>query len=190
MRLGYSHSRPHSSASVDGLGRTLVFWTTARDCQYPNCTRACSPTFAKQTRALPGRRDPPCALSPVPCNLKACNKTTSVTSASSPTSTTAVHLRRPPPRGHWHQPGASMSPARLLKRIARGDLHNVRFADVVGLAEALGFTQLRVAGSHHIFVHPDIPELINLQEVKGQAKAYQLRQLLRLIERYNLELKD
>jgi len=41
----------------------------------------------------------------------------------------------------------------------------------------------------NIYTHPGIPELVNLQSVKGMAKAYQVRQLLRLIERYNLELE-
>jgi hypothetical protein len=47
-----------------------------------------------------------------------------------------------------------------------------------------------VSGSHHVFVLPDLPELLNLQEVSGQAKPYQIRQLLRLIERYNLKLEE
>lgn len=33
--------------------------------------------------------------------------------------------------------------------------------------------------THHIFVHPQIPELVNLQEIKGQAKPYQIRQFLK-----------
>lgn len=49
---------------------------------------------------------------------------------------------------------------------------------------------VRTSGSHHIFSHPDVPELLNLQEVAGEAKPYQVRQLLRLVERYNLESKD
>ena len=36
----------------------------------------------------------------------------------------------------------------------------------------------------------DLPELVNLQEVKGQAKPYQIRQFLKLVERYNLKLED
>jgi hypothetical protein len=47
-----------------------------------------------------------------------------------------------------------------------------------------------VSGSHHIFSHPDIPELLNLQEIDGQAKPYQIRQLLKLVERYALSLED
>ncbi len=37
---------------------------------------------------------------------------------------------------------------------------------------------------------PPGPELVNLQDVHGQAKPYQLRQLLRLIERYDLQLEE
>jgi hypothetical protein len=31
---------------------------------------------------------------------------------------------------------------------------------------------------------------VNLQDVGGQAKPYQVRQVLRLVERYGLQLKD
>jgi predicted RNA binding protein YcfA (HicA-like mRNA interferase family) len=61
---------------------------------------------------------------------------------------------------------------------------------MVGLVEAFGFRLSRISGSHHIFVHPDIPELVNLQNVKGQAKPYQISQFLKLVERYNLSLED
>jgi hypothetical protein len=40
-----------------------------------------------------------------------------------------------------------------------------------------------------VFTHTEVAELLNLQEVDGEAKPYQARQLLRLIERYNLRLK-
>ena len=55
-------------------------------------------------------------------------------------------------------------------------------------ARAFGFHLSRVSGSHHIFVHPSVRELQNLQDVRGKAKAYQVRQLLQLVERYNLSL--
>jgi predicted RNA binding protein YcfA (HicA-like mRNA interferase family) len=58
------------------------------------------------------------------------------------------------------------------------------------LAEGFGFELRRVTGSHHIFVHPEIPELINFQAVRGQVKPYQIRQFLRLVERYDLRLRQ
>jgi hypothetical protein len=83
-----------------------------------------------------------------------------------------------------------MNERKLLMRLARGTVSNVAFADLCNLAEALGFELRRVSGSHHVFAHPDVPQLINLQSLRGQAKPYQVRQLVRLVERYDLRLKD
>jgi predicted RNA binding protein YcfA (HicA-like mRNA interferase family) len=83
-----------------------------------------------------------------------------------------------------------VDPAKLLKRLARGDLANVSFRDMRALVEAFGFQSVRVSGSHHIFARPDVPELINLQAVRGQAKPYQVRQFLKLVERYGLSLEE
>jgi predicted RNA binding protein YcfA (HicA-like mRNA interferase family) len=81
-----------------------------------------------------------------------------------------------------------MKPRKVLEKILRGS-RNVRFADMQGLVKAFGFTLSRVSGSHRIFTHPNVPELVNLQEVSGQAKPYQIRQFLKLVEEYNLELE-
>jgi predicted RNA binding protein YcfA (HicA-like mRNA interferase family) len=67
---------------------------------------------------------------------------------------------------------------------------NFRFNDMVKLAEAFGFRLSRKRGSHHIFVHPEVTEFLNLQEVQGKAKPYQIRQFLRLVEKYNLYLGE
>jgi len=61
---------------------------------------------------------------------------------------------------------------------------------MVNLVEGFGFVQARVGGSHHIFSHPDLTEMLNLQDVGGEAKPYQIRQFLRLVERYDLKLED
>ncbi len=83
-----------------------------------------------------------------------------------------------------------MKRRRLLKRLSEGQLKNVAFGDMINMVEGFGFRLDRVAGSHHIFLHSDIPELVNLQKVKGEVEPYQIRQFLRLIERYNLKLED
>lgn len=83
-----------------------------------------------------------------------------------------------------------MDERKLLTRLSRGTVANVAFADLCSLAEGLGFELRRVRESHHVFTHPDIPQLINLQSVHGQAKPYQIRQLMRLVERYDLRLED
>jgi predicted RNA binding protein YcfA (HicA-like mRNA interferase family) len=82
-----------------------------------------------------------------------------------------------------------MKKRKLLEKILSGS-KNIRFAEAIALAEAFGFRLDRINGSHHIFVHPDIPELINLQNVKGKVKSYQLKQLLNIIEQHNLPMEE
>ena len=41
-----------------------------------------------------------------------------------------------------------------------------------------------------MFVHPGINRYLNLQSVGGEAKPYQVAQLLRLVEEYNLKLGE
>jgi len=78
---------------------------------------------------------------------------------------------------------------KILQKILAGS-KNLRFSDMIKVVEGFGFHLSRMEGSHHIFVHPDIPELINLQEVKGQAKPYQMRQFLKLVEQHSLILRE
>lgn len=73
-----------------------------------------------------------------------------------------------------------------MRRIASGAMSNVGFTDFRRLLEASGFRLQRVEGSHHLFGCPGVPELLNVQPVSGEAKPYQIRQFLRLVERYNL----
>lgn len=81
-----------------------------------------------------------------------------------------------------------MKPARLLDRLLAGHLANVPFTDLVQLVETLGFQLARVSGSHRVYGHPGVAELLSLQPHRGDAKPYQIRQLLALIEVYNLNL--
>ncbi len=67
---------------------------------------------------------------------------------------------------------------------------NVEFADPQLLLEALGFEEVRVTGSHHIYLRIDIPEQLNLQDRRGQAKPYQLRQIISLVKPYNLTIEE
>jgi predicted RNA binding protein YcfA (HicA-like mRNA interferase family) len=82
-----------------------------------------------------------------------------------------------------------MNKRKLLKKVLAGS-KNIRFADMVTLIEGFGFRLARTSGSHHIFEHPDVPELLNIQNRKGKAKPYQIRQFLELSEQYNLELGE
>ena len=83
-----------------------------------------------------------------------------------------------------------MKPSRLLLRLSSGAVTNVDFSDAQLLLEALGFEEVRVTGSHHVYVRLDVPEQLNLQNRRGQAKPYQLRQLISLLKRYNLTIEE
>ena len=83
-----------------------------------------------------------------------------------------------------------MKPSRLLLRLRSGAVTNVGFSVAQLLLEALGFVEVRVTGSHHVYVRLDVPEQLNLQDRQGQAKPYQLRQLISLVKRYDLTIEE
>ncbi len=78
-----------------------------------------------------------------------------------------------------------MKKRKSLERLLSGS-KNVRFSDAVACAEGCGFRLERISGSHHIYTHPAVPVLVNLQDVRGKAKPYQVKQLLQVIEKYGL----
>ncbi len=82
-----------------------------------------------------------------------------------------------------------MKRSKLIEKLVRQP-KNFPFSDALKIARIFGFLLDRVHGSHHILKHPGIPELLNLQEVNGQAKPYQIKQLVELIERYNLTFEE
>ena len=74
----------------------------------------------------------------------------------------------------------------ILLRVLRGASDaNIRFADLRSLLLRLGFTE-RVKGSHHIFTHTGVAEILNLQPRNSQAKAYQVKQVRQVLVQYKL----
>jgi predicted RNA binding protein YcfA (HicA-like mRNA interferase family) len=68
------------------------------------------------------------------------------------------------------------------KRIRRNP-GDVRFSDFAVWMEGNGFSLGRVRGSHHVFIHPEKDTPVNAQKRKdGKAKAYQVRQAIRIID--------
>ena len=78
---------------------------------------------------------------------------------------------------------------KLIQKLLSGS-KNISFSDAQTAIEAFGFQLTGISGSHHIYTHPEVPELINLQNVKGKAKPYQIKQFFEIVERYNLQLED
>lgn len=69
---------------------------------------------------------------------------------------------------------------------------NIKFSQLITVVEAFGFVLDRIKGSHHTYKHLDIAEaFLQLQPGKnGDAKPYQIKQFLSLIEEYNLHMEE
>jgi predicted RNA binding protein YcfA (HicA-like mRNA interferase family) len=76
--------------------------------------------------------------------------------------------------------------AKLYAQVQQG--RRPTFGELCRLAEASGFHLMRTNGSHHIYQHPDIPGNLNLQPDGKDAKPYQVRQFLALINEHNLHI--
>ena len=64
----------------------------------------------------------------------------------------------------------------------------IPFRDLQHLLRALGFSHMRTTGSHHIYAHPAVPWLLNIQPIGKDAKRYQIRQLADIIHDFGLRL--
>jgi hypothetical protein len=82
-----------------------------------------------------------------------------------------------------------MRPEKLLSRLLAGGVRNVDFDDLIRLLQAVGFTEVRGRGSHRVFSREGVVEILTLQEVRGEAKPYQVRQVIALIRQYNLDVE-
>ena len=79
-----------------------------------------------------------------------------------------------------------MSDESVLLRVLQGTADaNIRFRDLEALLITLGFSE-RIKGSHHIFTRPNVAEILNLQPIGSVAKAYQVKQVRKVIVQYKL----
>ena len=75
---------------------------------------------------------------------------------------------------------------KLLRKILCGTADkNIEFAALCSILQRLGFTE-RIKGGHHIFTKDYMEEIINIQPIGHQAKAYQVKQIRELILKYKL----
>ncbi|MCC6390927.1 MAG: type II toxin-antitoxin system HicA family toxin [Bryobacterales bacterium] len=74
----------------------------------------------------------------------------------------------------------------ILWKILQGTSDaNIRLDDLRSLLLKLGF-QERIRGSHRIFTRRDVAEILNLQPKGSFAKAYQVKQVRKVIIQYKL----
>jgi predicted RNA binding protein YcfA (HicA-like mRNA interferase family) len=83
-----------------------------------------------------------------------------------------------------------VKPAKLYLQLLESTRRTVAFRDFVALVLAFGFEEVRSRGSHRCFSHPDCQRLLVIQPKGSDAKGYQVRELLDMIEEYGLTLED
>ena len=70
---------------------------------------------------------------------------------------------------------------KLIQKILAGRSDtNIPFSELITLLESLGFDHRR-KGSHHILTKSGVTERINLQDSGGSAKAYQVKQVRKVL---------
>ncbi|CAD6490283.1 MAG: hypothetical protein EMLJLAPB_00062 [Candidatus Argoarchaeum ethanivorans] len=82
-----------------------------------------------------------------------------------------------------------MDKARILEELKRNS-KKIRFKRLCTVAEVFGFRFKGGRGSHRIYVRDGIDEMLNFQNVSGKVKPYQVKQLIKIIEKYNLLKED
>ena len=83
-----------------------------------------------------------------------------------------------------------VKPAKLYAQLLESRRRTIAFRDFVALVMAFGFLEARVKGSHRCFRHSDCPRLLVIQPKGSDAKDYQVRELLDMIEEYGLTMED
>ena len=80
---------------------------------------------------------------------------------------------------------------RKLFEKAQDNPNGLRFSELVDLCECFGMKCDRIKGSHFIFRLDDPFILLSIQKLRGgQAKPYQVRQLLNIIIEKDLKLME
>ena len=81
-------------------------------------------------------------------------------------------------------------PAKLYVLLLQSTNRSVNFRDFIAMVESFGFTGIRTKGSHQSFAHRTCPRLLVLQPKGKEAKRYQVREFLDMVEEYGLTLEE
>lgn len=79
-----------------------------------------------------------------------------------------------------------IKPARLYALLLETQDRTISFRDFEKLLKAFGFTHDRTKGSHQIWKHPALSRPFPVQRSTKDAKPYQVREFLELIEHHAL----
>lgn len=83
-----------------------------------------------------------------------------------------------------------VKPAKLYTQLLQSTNRTTAYRDFEKLVESFGFTFDRMNGSHAIYKHPRVPRPFPIQPEGKDAKRYQVRDLLELVEQYGLTLNS
>ncbi len=81
-------------------------------------------------------------------------------------------------------------PAKLYAFLLQSTNRDVSFRDFIALIEAFGFVHERTRGSHQCYAHPACPRLLVIQPIGKDAKRYQIREFLDMVEEYGLTMGE
>ena len=81
-------------------------------------------------------------------------------------------------------------PDKLYHQLLASTSRTIGFRDFERLLRSFGFELDRTVGSHRQYVHPDIPRAFPVQPDGKDAKRYQIREFLELVERYALRMRE
>ena len=80
-------------------------------------------------------------------------------------------------------------PDKLYQQLLASTSRTISFRDFERLLRALGFALDRTVGSHRHYVHPNVPPVLTINSDGPDAKRYQVRRLLELVEQYGLRIR-
>ena len=81
-------------------------------------------------------------------------------------------------------------PAKLYAQLLQSSNRSVAYRDFEKLLQAFGFEIARTTGSHRQYVHPKVPGPFPVQPDAKDAKRYQVRGFLELVEQYSLYIDE
>lgn len=80
--------------------------------------------------------------------------------------------------------------SKLYEKLVANPRGIISFRDFERLLRAFGFVLDRTVGSHRQYVHPIIPRSLPVQPLGKDAKRYQVREFLELVETYGLHIEE
>jgi len=80
-------------------------------------------------------------------------------------------------------------PDKLYQQLLASSSRSISFRDFERLLRSFGFELDRTVGSHRQYVHSSVPRAFPVQPSGKDAKRYQVREFLELVERYALHLE-